>query len=382
LLGPAVVALGLLASGCASSPAVQTAVPTQLFADHLFSAPAEPIREERIFAVSDAMRRYLQTELRPGPLDLQTALADALYANGRLKLEYESSVTRTAAESFDARAGNCLSLVVMTAAFAKELGLRIHYKSADLQEQWSLKGNLLLSNGHVNITLGRPLGELHSTPYGHEMTIDFLPLDESSRLKAREIPESLVVAMFMNNRAIESMIHGRMDDAYAWARAAIVRDPGFAAAQNTLGLVYLRKGHLPQASAAFEHLLARDAGQSTALANLAEVRTRQGRVAEAQTLRERLARLEAGAPMHFYRLGLAAMQREDYAAARDYFTREASRAGAPAEVHFWLGLAHYRMGDIGRATTEVEKAAQASDSRSDRELYTGKLAWLRSSLKN
>jgi hypothetical protein len=40
-------------------------------------------------------------------------------------IEYDSTVTRTAAQTYAARAGNCLSLVIMTAAFAEELGLRV-----------------------------------------------------------------------------------------------------------------------------------------------------------------------------------------------------------------------------------------------------------------
>jgi tetratricopeptide (TPR) repeat protein len=371
----------LLTAGCATSPGPQTKVPAHLFADHLFGPSSKPVGERQIFAVSDAMRRYLQTELRHGATDRQTALAAALYSRGQLKLEYESSVTRTAAEAFDARAGNCLSLVIMTAAFAKELGLRVRYRSVYLQENWSLKGNLLLTSGHVNITLGRSLSEVSSTPYGHDLTIDFLPIDETSRLKTQDISESVVVAMFMNNRAIESMVHGHVDDAYAWARAAVVRDPDFLAAQNTLGLIYFRKGALALASTVFEHVLARETEHSTALSNLAELRVRQGRTADAQSLRAQLARIESRAPMHYYRLGLAAMQLEDYRTARDYFAREAIRTDAPAEVHFWLGLAHYRLGDIRRAAADVERAAQTSGNRNDRELYTGKLAWLRDSLK-
>jgi len=40
-------------------------------------------------------------------------------------LEYESRVTRNASETYAARMGNCLSLVIMTAAFARKVGMRI-----------------------------------------------------------------------------------------------------------------------------------------------------------------------------------------------------------------------------------------------------------------
>ena len=331
------------------------------------------------------MRRYAQAEMTPlirkhGP---QGALVEALYGNGLLKLEYESTVTRNAAEAFEARAGNCLSLVIMTAAFARELGLQVSYQSAYLEQTWSRKWDLLILNGHVNVTLAqRSKLARRTSSFGahwspHDVTIDFLPQEDLRNLKTIEIPESLVVAMFMNNRSVEALVQGRLDDAYAWAREAIRADPSFLGAQNTLGVVYLRRGALAQASAVFEHVLAADSTDTRALANLAEVASRAGRDDEAVRLRARLAQFEPEPPLHFFNLGMAAMQRDDFRAARDLFAKEAARGDAAADVHFWLGVAHYRLGDIDRAARELSLAAEASASRSERDLYSAKLDWLR-----
>jgi tetratricopeptide (TPR) repeat protein len=100
-------------------------------------------------------------------------------------------------------------------------------------------------------------------------------------------------------------------------------------------------------------------------------------MADAARLRARLARLEPEPPLHFFNLGLAAMQREDFRAARELFAKEAARGDASAEVHFWLGVAHHRLGDAERATKELSLAAEVSASRSERELYSAKLDWLR-----
>ncbi len=380
-----VAAAGLALAACATPPGQRPPAPEGLFADALFGPPTEPVGADGIFALSADMRRYAQTEMTPlirkhGP---QGALVEALYRNGLLKLEYESTVTRNAAEAFEARAGNCLSLVIMTAAFARELGLQVSYQSAYLEQAWSRKWDLLILNGHVNVTLAqrsmlarRPssLGA-HWSP--HDVTIDFLPQEELRSLKTIEIPESLVVAMFMNNRSVEALAQGRLDDAYTWAREAVRADPSFLAAQNTLGVVYLRRGALAQAGAVFEHVLAADPKHTRALANLVEVASRAGRDDEAVRLRARLAQLEPEPPLHFFNLGMAAMQRDDFRAARDLFAKEAARGDAAADVHFWLGVAHYRLGDIDRAARELSLAAEASASRGERDLYSAKLDRLR-----
>lgn len=379
LLTPAIVAASLALAACATPTAPRPEAPAELFADELFGAPTEAVGAQDIFVVSDDMRRYAQLEMaalirRHGA---QGALVEALYRSGHLKLEYESAVTRNAAQAFDARAGNCLSLVILTAAMARELGLQVRYQSAYREEVWSRKGNLLLRSGHVNITLGRRIADHGLNPFPQDMTIDFLPQEELRNLRTVEIPESLVVAMFMNNRAVEALVQDRLDDAYAWARAAVRAEATFLAAQNTLGVVYLRRGALGQAGVVFNHVLAVEPDHTRALANLAEVATREGRTADAAQLRARLARLEPEPPLHYFNLGLAAMQRDDFRAARDLFAKEAARGDASAEVRFWLGVAHYRLGDAEHATKELSLAAEASASRRERELYSAKLDWLR-----
>jgi len=382
LLAPAIVAVAGLA-GCATSSAPRVAVPTELFADELFGAPGEPVDASRIFAMSDAMQRYARTEMLPliRKVGAQRALTDALYGKGHLKLDYESAVTRTAAEAFEARAGNCLSLVIMTAAFARELGLPFRYESAYLEETWSRKGNLLLLSGHVNITLYERLDTTTRYAPSEAVTVDFLPPEDLRTLKTMDIPEPTVVAMFMNNRAAEALVQDRLNDAYAWAREAVRADPSFLAAQNTLGVVYLRRGALPQATAAFAHVLKQDPGETRALSNLAEAASREGRHDEAAQLRARLARIESTPPLHYFNQGLDALQRGDAVAARDLLSREARRSDA-AEVHFWLGIAYAQLGDVDRATRELTRAAESGATRSERDLYSAKLDRLRAQRAN
>src|SRR5205814_2507802 len=85
----------------------------------------------------------------------QQGFVEALYTKGKLKLEYESTETRNAAEAFDARAGNCLSLVIMTGALAKELGFPVRYQRVYVDDTWGRSGDVYFSIGHVNLSLGK-----------------------------------------------------------------------------------------------------------------------------------------------------------------------------------------------------------------------------------
>ena len=363
------LSLCALLAACAA-PRQLAQPPEALFDDSLFAAPSETVGADEIFRVSDAMRRYLQDPQveaqlrRKGP---QRGLLEALYTSGELKLDYDASTTRNAAQAFDARAGNCMSLVVMTAAFAKEMGVTVRYQSAYLEETVSRRSNLLLRSGHVNVTLGRRLADPRF-PVQETTMVDFLPPDEIRGLRTREIGEQTVVAMYMNNRAVEALVAGRIDDAYAWSREAVRQDPQFLGSLNTLGVVYLRRDALAQATKVFSHVLDRDAENLTALANLAGAYARQGRADDSLAIQLRLTKLEPQPPLHDFNLGLAAMKKQDYRTARDLFAREVARADDSAEFHFWLGMANYGLGDLESARRHVARALEASNGGQDRDL--------------
>jgi tetratricopeptide (TPR) repeat protein len=366
-----------LISACASAPPVG-APPKELLADDLFGPPSERISTDGVFAVSDAMKRYLAVDIADqlrskGP---QAGLIEALYQKTQLMLEYDAAKTKTAAEAFASRSGNCLSLVIMTAAFAHYLDLPVVYQSAYLDPTWSQVGDLLFASGHVNVTVGRRIMDARTARDLSPLTIDFLPPQDLSRMQTREIGEATVLAMYSNNRAAEALAQRRIDDAYAWAVDALREDPTYLGAYNTLGVVYMRRGNVTDAAHAFDYVLAREPKNTRALANLAETYDRLGRPEEAVALRLRLAAVEADPPYHFFNLGLDAMRRADYVAARDYFTREVERADYHHELHFWLGLADWHLGDLVQARRQLELAIDNSTTRGQHDLYAAKLEWL------
>jgi len=70
--------------------------------------------------------------------------------------------------------------------------------------------------------------------------------------------------MYMNNRAARAMLRGQLDDAYWWAREAIVQSPGYLNPYKTLGVIYGRHGERARAEAVFEHVLAREPANTRA----------------------------------------------------------------------------------------------------------------------
>ncbi len=374
-----------LLCGCAGPSLPPRAAAPMLFHDALFQPPAAPVDTAHVFAVSPAMRNYLSREIGHSLTrkDPRRELFDALYRKDKLQLEYDSAITRDAAQTFEARAGNCLSLAIMTAALAHELNLEVQFQQVEVEENWSRAGDLYFASNHVNLALGRPRqshGEAYSVDLSNALTVDFIPIPPKARENAKPLEEHTIVAMYLNNRAAELLSQGKLDDAYWSARKAVEQDPGFLHAYNTLAVVYQHHGNLPEAERTLRYALSQAPDNTIFLSNLVQSLVAQAgpdQQAEAARLRIRLAQLEPDPPFHFFNLGQAAMQAGDYRRARELFTREVERVPDYHEFHFWLALANYQLGNLREADAHMAKALANSTTRGDHDLYSAKLDRLR-----
>ncbi len=369
-------------AACASTAPPAAPADPPVLRDAAFAPPSQPVGAESVFALSDAMKAFLATHsvsMRREGADARRQLVEMLYGRQQLGLEYEGSITRNAAEAFAARAGNCLSLVIMTASFAKALGLPVRYQRVFVDESWSRSGDLYFANGHVNLSLDRVPGRGHHFAHDRQpaLVVDFLPGEDLRGQRTQELAERTIVAMFMNNRAAEALARGAVDDAYWWAREGVLQDPDFSAARNTLGVVYLRHGLAADAERVFGALLQREPANANALGNLVQALRQQGRMAEADVQAARLARLEPVPPFHWFNAGLQAMREHDYLRARDLFKRELQREPYYHEFHFWLAQSELALGNVTSARQHLEQALQASTTAREHEIYAAKLDRLR-----
>ncbi len=374
--------LALMLAGCVAAP-LRTAAPPP-FADALFKPPTTAVDASQLFAMSPAMQRYAEEVLRPATRHggAEQALIEALYDDGKLKLEYDAESTRTAADAFEARAGNCLSLVIMTGAFARYFDVPFRFQEVFTTPTWSRSGNLAFSNRHVNLSLTRQSSDTRITSgergQGESLTVDFMPSPQSGQRRARAITDDIITAMYMNNRAAELLADGKLDDAYWWAKKAIESVPGYTDSYNTLGIIYQQHGDLAEAEKILRHALALEPENTIPMSNLAGLLKTRGQASEAQQWAGRLALLQPYPPFYFLDQGLAALKTGDYENARKLFQREINREAYQPDAHFWLAIAQMYLGDLGKAKRHLGKAIENSTTYSSRALYTAKLDWLKS----
>lgn len=366
-------------AGCAGVPIGRTGDVTPLFRDSLFKPPAEPVDSQAIFAVDTSMRRFLAEQIAPQAHheDPRKALLDAL--RGKLLIDYDSEMTRTASQTFAAREGNCLSLVIMAAALARQLDIRVTYQQVYDFDTWSRDAGFAILSEHVNLVLGSrdPSARIfpgEATP----MIVDFLPPRQVADAVSRPVSQQTVTAMYMNNRAAEVMVGGDVDRAYWFARAALEADPGFANAANTLGVIYLKRNHLALAERAMRYALQREPDNIPVLSNLPGILVAEGRTAEAQVLARRLTQIQRHPPFYFYDSGEKAMQAGQFKEAARLFEKSLSQRPYDVPSHFALAIAASHLGDMRRARRELELAEKNSTTPESHAIYAAKLRHLKS----
>jgi tetratricopeptide (TPR) repeat protein len=368
-----VVFLSWLLAACASTPQV---LPDRqsLFEDHYF-APQSIDERPEVFTVSAKMKAYLAAEVshRLGWHEKAVRLAQLLRGEGELKLVYDAGQTRTAAQAFADRAGNCLSLVIMTGALARELDLGVRYYRVVVPDVWSRDGDLLLANQHVNLSIENQAIHRRPGDENFSLTVDFLPPEELRGQIRSEIGENTIVAMFLNNRAAEHLAAGRREEAYWSARAAVLADPAYLPAYNTLGVVYLRERRLVAAERAFDLARALEPENPQVLSNLEHVYRSQERLAAADRLAEQLRHLEPVPPYHYFLAAMSAVRQGDYPAAGKLLERELRREPYNHEFLFALALVKFNLGDLRESRRYLALARDNSTTLRSREIYQAKL---------
>jgi Tfp pilus assembly protein PilF len=357
----------LLLAGCATTAPLAPAE-AGMFDDAQFGQAREPLDPADVFRLTPAMQDYLDKTIMPiaRARGIRQALTDALYTRSKLMLEYDSSTTRTAAQAFEARQGNCLSLVIMTGAFANAMNLKVTYQQVATEDMWTRSGDMYFMSGHVNLAFQ------HRYDVSVVYTIDFMPAVNDG-LYTRPISQETVLAMYMNNRAAEAMVRGQLDDAYWRVRQAVKLDPQFYSAYNTLGVIYLRHGDAARAEQVLGYVLNGSPDNPRILSNYADALRKLGRTAEAQAVQAHLAAVEPVPPFYWFVQGQKALHQGDFAKARDLFLKEIERDPDYHEFHYALAVADFSLNRLDEARSELALAMGDAIKRSDHDLYAAKL---------
>jgi len=333
------------------------------------------VSNDEVMALSDEMREFLDNHVsrRAGQNVKLKQLADAVFSKRTFGLEYDEA-THTAAETFAARRGNCLSFTFMFVVLARGAGLEATFQEVEIPSEWTFVENTFILNRHVNIYVDQ--GPLPPK------IVDFNIADFRADYDMQTISDRRALAHFFNNMGAEFMQHGDTTAAfYAIRRAIAENDRTFAPAWDSLGTLYSRNGLGDHAEAAFLQALEIDRSDLTAMTNLTALYDRRGDSKLAARYRKKVRSHRMRNPYYRFQLARLAYSFEDYDQAIGHLKYAIRRGREDDRFDALLALVYLRMGDEEKSRRWMARAEKLAKTDELRSVYSSKIDRLISASK-
>jgi len=335
------------------------------------AAPGSDARVEvpdaDILGMNRKMAQFLVETVKPGQVRAQRlqALLESLFSERGLGIEYGNTRTRTAAETFSSRSGNCLSFTLLFVTMARHLGLRAYFREVEEVTSWDLRGDLLVRNQHMFAEVELDNGVVQ---------VDFLPGAEKRYRNHRRIGDQRVLAHFYNNRGAEKLAGGEVDMAVAYFEKALATDEGLVPALVNIGAAYRRQRRMAAAEESLQRALDLAPSETAAISNLASLYLSEGRVAEAEPLQRRAQEELRRNPYHHFRLARTAAGAGLVEDAMEHLRRAIALLPDEPRFHAELADLQLRAGRRDEARTSLRRAIGLADDAELRQRLTTRLA--------
>ena len=364
-------------TGCAATQTQATRDIEPLFYDQGFSAQVIPAVNELFVLPPDAINEVKrgferQKMMRTNPLPANEWLAQHINASDGGFI-YRDNYTRLASQTYADREGNCMSLVMLTAALAQVLNVDTEFQDIAVQPVWDRQGGFYLINGHVNLRLLPTKDNNVFHVSSQAILVDFLPERAERGYKKTKIDKTTLMAMFYNNLAAESLIVADYDKAYYLAKAAIQLQPAFVPSLNTLAVIYRAKGFDARAEQLYRFALNTAPEDMTTLYNLALMLGSQDRLEEWAEVHKVLELARIRNPYYYYDMAQQAYSDAQFQDALAWYQRAIDKADYRHEFYFGMSRAYWATGDRGKAKQSMEKALALTHDDNNRRIYQAKL---------
>ncbi|MCL1078506.1 hypothetical protein D5R81_10865 [Parashewanella spongiae] len=246
-------------------------------------------------------------------------------------------------ETYDAQTtmylnkGNCMSLAMLTAAFAKIAGLEFDFVEVNTIPIFDKQGSLIMSSNHVQTRLYDP----NYTPKPNRITlvrphtvIDYFP--DSNDHRGKNIDHSEFIAKYYNNIAAEALIDDRIELAFQYAMAGYKADEHNPETLNLLAVLHKRSGDFATAEQLYLAGMHYESNNIRLLSNYIILLERQQRMVKANALRTQLAKLDDPNPYNWLEQAYIAQSNQQDAEAIKYYRKVLKLA--PYVQPAYLGL--------------------------------------------
>jgi Flp pilus assembly protein TadD len=333
--------------------------------ERLFAAPvpADELPNVAINEPSEAMLDYVANTVRERRLASQKVrdLFSGLDKDGYFKSVYSANRTLTAAETFEARGGNCLSYTNMFVSLARAAGLDARYQVVDVPPSWDADAGFLIRYTHINV-LVRNIN-LEARP-GHEVIVDFNIVHPDPDYPRREVSDEYAESLFYANQSVTLMRDKQPRESFSYLRRAIEIAPENIDLWINLGAFYATQGDFGSSLEAYDVALQLDPRNKAAFSGLARSYANVGNLEMAAVYEEKVRNYRQRNPYYHYALAQSAYEDADFESSLGYINTAIDLRRRTAQFHLLKGLVQQQLGDTEAARDSLRRAERYGLDRS------------------
>ncbi|MFQ3247764.1 MAG: tetratricopeptide (TPR) repeat protein [Arenicella sp.] len=367
----------LLLTGCISSPRdAQDVLTTSdrllpAFNQRLFEPPTV-ISDEEIFHLSQEQRAdFFQFLNDPKFVSTPRHVRVATYMGLILDQFTFSDKTLTTRQSLASKSGNCLSLTVLTTAFAELAGVDVAYQLLDQNPIYSIDRGLLVTSDHLRAVLRSQPTAGESFSSVSRVRIDYYQTDGLSYID--NISTNYQRSLFYSNLAVGNLFNDDIDSAYAYAARALDIYKSNASALVTMGIVHRKRGDLAKAEEIYLHGAKYFDKAPTFIGNYVALLNSQNRDVDLNQLVRVGSSKVQDHPWQWIRAGKKSFNSGDYDKAISFYEHALDLAPDLHQVYLLAGDASYANGNKKESRQYLVQALSVANQMSDRSEYKRKL---------
>jgi tetratricopeptide (TPR) repeat protein len=324
--------------------------------------------EEDPLAMTEEMKTFFEERVdhRASPRQRVQLILSALFAEDGVAFTYRNE-TRTAAETFERRSGDCLSFTNLFIAVARHFDLRVRFREVDIAPNWSQRGSVVVFNRHLNslVSVG-----------SQGLIIDLIPQINRVEVSGRVVADERGFAHYYNNKGAESIAEGDLDSARDYFKKALDYEDDASFIWANLGVVQTHQKDLEGAEESYRRAMKLDKHDMVALTNLVRLLEKEGRYEEVPHLQERIKDFRNKNPYYHHSLGEEAFALGLYEESLQHYKNALRRKSDEPLFHHSMAKSYSQLGDLEKAIRHLKKARKYSPDEAGKTRYSQKLAYL------
>jgi tetratricopeptide (TPR) repeat protein len=341
------------------------------FNQRLFEPPTV-ISDEDIFHLSQEQRAdFFQFLNDPKFVSTPRHVRVATYMGLILDQFTFSDKTLTTRQSLASKSGNCLSLTVLTTAFAELAGVDVAYQLLDQNPIYSIDRGLLVTSDHLRAVLRSQPTAGESFSSVSRVRIDYYQTDGLSYID--NISTNYQRSLFYSNLAVGNLFNDDIDSAYAYAARALDIYKSNASALVTMGIVHRKRGDLAKAEEIYLHGAKYFDKAPAFIGNYVALLNSQNRDVDLNQLVRVGSSKVQDHPWQWIRAGKKSFNSGDYDKAISFYEHALDLAPDLHQVYLLAGDASYANGNKKESRQYLVQALSVANQMSDRSEYKRKL---------